>query len=97
MSLGGHAGGGTLPEIGYILHPDYWGKGIAFEAMRAVIAHAFATKPIDHLKADVDPRNLASIRLLKRPGFQLTGHADNTFCIEGIRVHSDYYELQRTA
>ena len=33
--------------------------------------------------ADVDPRNDASIGLLKSLGFRLDGHADNTFCIAG--------------
>jgi [ribosomal protein S5]-alanine N-acetyltransferase len=91
----GTAGGGTLPEIGYILHPDHWGKGLGFEAMQAVIAFAFANHSIDHLMADVDPRNAASVKLLTRLGFVLTGHADNTFLIEGEWVHSDYYTLRR--
>jgi [ribosomal protein S5]-alanine N-acetyltransferase len=91
----GTAGGGTLPEVGYILHPDHWGKGLAREAMRAVIAFAFANHPVDHLTADVDPRNDASIRLLQRLGFEPSGHADNTFCIDGEWVHSDYYRLTR--
>ncbi len=93
----GTAGGGILPEVGYILHPDHWGKGLAYEAMVAVIAHTFDKHPVDHLMADVDPRNAASIKLLKRLGFVFSGHADNTFCIAGEWVHSDYYRLERPA
>ena len=93
----GTAGGGTLPEVGYILHPDFWGKGLAFEAMTAVIAHAFAKHPLDHLTADVDPRNLASARLLRRLGFGLSGHAKNTFCVAGEWSDSDYFRLARPA
>ncbi len=91
----GTAGGGTLPKVGYILHPDHWGKGIAHEAMVAVIAHAFANHDVDHLMTDVDPRNAASIRLLQRLAFVLDSHADNTFRIAGEWVHSDYYRLAR--
>ncbi len=91
----GKAGGGTLPEIGYIFHPDAWGQGFATEAMQAVITYAFANHPTDHLMADVDPRNHASIALLKRLGFHYTHHADNTFCINGEWVHSDFYRLNR--
>jgi [ribosomal protein S5]-alanine N-acetyltransferase len=91
----GTAGGGILPEVGYILHPEFWGMGLAHEAMQAVIAYAFAHHPVDHLMADVDPRNAASIKLLKRLGFALSGHEDNTFCIAGEWVHSDYYRLER--
>lgn len=93
----GTAGGGILPEVGYILHPDHWGKGLAYEAMMAVIAYTFDNHPVDHLMADVDPRNSASIKLLMRLGFVLNGHADNTFCIAGEWVHSDYYRLERPA
>ena len=91
----GKAGGGEMPEVGYIFHPDYWGQGFATEAMRAVITHAFATHPVDHLLADIDPRNTASQRLLLRLGFAYSHHADNTFCIAGTWVHSDYYRLIR--
>ena len=91
----GTAGGGILPEIGYILHPDHWGKGFATEAMRAVIDFAFANHPVDHLMADVDPRNAASSALLRRLGFSLTGHAKNTFLVAGEWCDSDYYTLMR--
>ena len=93
----GTAGGGVLPEVGYILHPAQWGQGLAFEAMQAVIARAFARPDTDHLMADVDPRNAASVKLLKRLGFVYVSHADNTFRIAGEWVHSDYYRLERGA
>jgi [ribosomal protein S5]-alanine N-acetyltransferase len=74
----GKAGACSLPEIGFLLHPDHWGKGLALEAMQAVIPHLFATWPIGGLTADVDPRNAASLRLLSRPGFRETGRAERT-------------------
>jgi ribosomal-protein-alanine N-acetyltransferase len=91
----GKAGGGEMPEIGYIFHPDYWGRGFAYEAMRAVVDCAFTTQPVDHLLADIDPRNVASRRLLEKLGFAYSHHADNTFCINGVWVHSDFYILPR--
>ena len=91
----GKAGGGDMPEIGYIFHPDYWGQGFAYEAMRAVVDYAFANRPVDHLLADIDPRNAASRRLLQRLGFAHSHHAKATFCIDGVWVDSDYYTLPR--
>ena len=91
----GKAGGGEMPEIGYIFHPDYWGQGFAFEAMRAVVDYAFANRLVDHLIADVDPRNDASRRLLMRLGFQYSHYAKATFCIDGVWVDSDYYVLPK--
>ena len=92
----GKAGGGDIPEIGYIFHPDFWGRGFAFEAMRAVVDHAFANRPVDHLMADIDPRNAASRRLLEKLGFAYRNHEKNTFCVDGVWTDSDYYVLPRT-
>jgi RimJ/RimL family protein N-acetyltransferase len=74
----GKAGAWNLPEVGFLLHPDHWGKGLAHEAMTAVIAHLFATHPLPALTAEVDPRNAASLRLLARLGFVETGRAERT-------------------
>ncbi len=65
----GKAGCYRLPEIGYRIRSDHWGKGLAREAMAALLPWIAENRPeIDHLVADVDPRNEASIRLLKSLG-----------------------------
>ena len=75
----GKAGAWRLPEIGYLLHPDHWGQGLAQETMQAVIAHLAQTRPdLTHLIAEVDPRNLASLRLLARLGFVESSRASRT-------------------
>lgn len=91
----GKAGFYRMPDIGYILHPDHQGQGLASEALRAVIAHVFARRPADTLTADVDPANAASIRLLERLGFRQTGSAERTWNIGGDWKDSLYYGLTR--
>ena len=91
----GTAGGDTLPSVGMILHPDHWEKGLATEAMGVVIAHIFATFPVDHLTADVDPRNMASLALLARLGFVPTGRATSTFLLGTEWCDSIYLTLTR--
>ncbi len=91
----GTAGGYVLPSVGMILHPDYWGQGLAAEAMRAVLAHIFATFAADHLTADVDPRNAASLALLARLGFVQTGQAKATFLLGDEWCDSIYLTLPR--
>jgi ribosomal-protein-alanine N-acetyltransferase len=91
----GKAGCWRLPEIGYILHPAYWGQGFAAEACRAAIAHIFATYDLGAITADVDPRNEASLRLLARLGFVETGRASATYEIEGEISDSVYLALPR--
>jgi RimJ/RimL family protein N-acetyltransferase len=91
----GKAGCYRLPEIGYILHPDVWGRGYAREAMTAVIAHIFATRDVGKNTADVDPRNEASIGLLLRLGFTETHRARGTWQVGDQLCDSVYFALSR--
>lgn len=91
----GKAGCWRVPEIGYILHPDHWGKGYAREAMAAVIAHLFATRGLEKIIADVDPRNKASIGLLLRLGFTETHRAKGTWQVGDELCDSVYFALER--
>jgi len=74
----GKAGLWRMPELGFILHPDHWGKGLARAAVGALIAHVFATTPLDALTAEADPRNAASRGLLAALGHVETGFAERT-------------------
>jgi len=93
----GKAGCWRVPEVGYILHPDHWGQGLATEALSAVIAHAFAHYPAEALKADVDPRNAASLALLARLGFRETHRAARTWQVGEEWCDSVYLALPRPA
>ncbi len=91
----GKAGCHRLPEIGYILDPAHCGRGYAAEAVEAAIRHIFATRDVAALRADVDPRNHASIRLLERLGFEPVGSASRTWLIGDEYCDSLYFELRR--
>lgn len=91
----GEVGAFPLPEFGFILHPDYWRRGLGFEASTAAIDHIFETRMIDTLLADVDPRNGGSVSLLAKLGFQKTGEARRTFRVGGQWVDSAYFSLNR--
>ena len=60
-------------EIGYALAPAHWGHGHAAEALRLALAHAFDAVALRRIEADIDPRNLASCRLVERLGFRREG------------------------
>lgn len=91
----GKVGFYRLPEIGFILRRDLWGRGLVTEAASAVVEHVFRTRPIDELRADADPRNLASIRVLEKLGFVETGRAERAFCHEGEWVDCVYFVRRR--
>ena len=93
----GKAGAWILPEVGYLLAPDLWGRGLAHEAMQAAITHIFAHHAVPALTADVDPRNAASVRLLARLGFAETHRAERTLLWRDEWCDSVYFALHRPA
>ncbi|MBV7503686.1 GNAT family N-acetyltransferase [Bacillus sp. sid0103] len=60
-------------EIGYELHPDYWRRGLASEAINEVIRFSFNQLDLCRIGAIVYPENEASINLLIKMGFTKEG------------------------
>lgn len=91
----GKLGAWRLPEIGFILHSDQWGRGYAAEAMRAFLDHVFSRRGVPLLTADVDPRNTPSLRLLTDHRFVKTGYAAGTWNTHIGVGDSVYLQLER--
>jgi len=62
-----------LIELGYRYVPDAWGRGVATEAARAVLNHAFGVPGFDPIVAVTHPENRASARVLAKLGFEPEG------------------------
>jgi [ribosomal protein S5]-alanine N-acetyltransferase len=60
-------------EIGFELSRDYWGKGIAGEALKAIIAYGFQHFGFQRIEALIEPPNLLSQRLVEKQGFMKEG------------------------
>ena len=58
-------------EIGYWLAEQYWGKGIATEAVAKMTQQVFSQSDIVRLTAPVRSPNKASMRVLEKNGFVL--------------------------
>lgn len=56
-------------ETGYVLHPDFQGKGYMQESITAVIEFGFQKLNLNKMVAEVHLDNLPSIKLLRRNGF----------------------------
>jgi RimJ/RimL family protein N-acetyltransferase len=91
--LVGKAGLWRFPEIGFIFHPDHWGRGFAREALAFVLDRAFGSHGLPKVDADVDPRNAASLKLLEELGFRETGRKERTWLVGGQWCDSVYLEL----
>jgi [ribosomal protein S5]-alanine N-acetyltransferase len=82
-------------EIGFLIARPYWRKGLAYEALMALIQYAFQELDFNTLTADADPRNAASIGLLKKCGFVEYRIEEKTFEVGGVWVDSLYLELEK--
>lgn len=63
----------SCAELGYLLHPDHWGKGIATEAAGLLLRFAFDTLRLHRVEALTRPDNLASRRVLEKIGMTREG------------------------
>lgn len=61
-------------EVGWVLDPTASGRGIASEAVRAVLNVAFAHYGLHRVAAQMDARNEASARLAERVGMVREAH-----------------------
>ena len=77
------------PELKYGLAPEWWGRGLATEAARAVLAYAFGTLGCARVTAATDVPNTASARVMERLGM----HCTHRGRLNGLDTL--FYELRR--
>jgi len=80
-------------EVGYIMHPQYYGQGIMHEALNAVLSYGFDVMGLHSVEANVNPGNQASIRLLERNHFLREGYFRENFFWQGKFLDSAIYSL----
>ncbi len=69
VGLHGRIGAGA-GEIGYWVHADHLRKGLATEAVAAIIRVAFEIHGLDRLEIHCDPKNVPSTMIPRRLGFE---------------------------
>lgn len=70
-------------EIGWTLNRHFWRRGIATEAVTAIVDLAFSTRDVHRLYALVDLQNIASRALAEKLGFTQEGHLARDTLIRG--------------
>ncbi|UKJ05786.1 GNAT family N-acetyltransferase [Solitalea lacus] len=83
-------------EIGYLLHPNYWNNGLMFEALMKVISYGFNNIKFHSIEANVNPNNLASIKLLKKTGFRQEAYFKENYYYNGKFFDSAIFTLLST-
>jgi len=70
-------------EIGWMIHPDEWGKGYASEAARRVLEFAFAELNAHRVIAFCDAENRTSERVMQKLGMRCEAHMLQTRLLRG--------------
>ena len=82
-------------EIGYWLAEPFWGRGIATDAVRAVVDYAFANFDLTRVEAYVFEWNLASCRVLQKAGFVQEARLRRRVTKNGKTIDEFLYALVR--
>jgi ribosomal-protein-alanine N-acetyltransferase len=61
-------------EVGYMLLPEYNGKGIVSEALQKVVEYGFKEMQLHSIEAILDPKNTGSEKVLLKNGFVKEAH-----------------------
>jgi len=85
--------GDTTAEIGYAVHPDRWGRGIASAAARELVRKAFAEFGRHRVFGTCDPRNEASAAVMRKIGMRYEGRMRGTLLIRDGWRDSDLYAI----
>ena len=83
-------------EIGYILHPDYWGLGYVPEAARALIDLAFKKLNMHKIELTCFGYNVQSQRIAEKLGFILEARIRDRKDAQGNRCDDLRYGLLRS-
>jgi len=67
-----HPGGQVEAEVKYAFAREHWGRGLATEAVRAILDAAWTRFALPEVIATVAPDNLASQRVLAKAGMRLS-------------------------
>ncbi len=83
-------------EIGYSLHPAFWGRGIATEAARLLIDFGFRKLHLHRIYATCDPRNTASFKVMEKAGLSYEGRMRENLLIKDGWRDSLLYSILET-
>lgn len=82
-------------EVGYSLHHHYWNRGIATEALKAILKYGFQELELNRIEAQHDVANPASGRVMEKAGMQREGILRERIYNKGKYVDVMLYSILR--
>ncbi len=70
-------------EIGYVINPDFWGQGIAPEAIRSVMRFGFISLNLHRIEARYIYGNEQSRKVMEKCGMTFEGYKRSSLFVKG--------------
>ena len=80
-------------EIGYVLKPHYWGKGLMKEAIDVIVRYGFSKLEVHSIEANVNPANSQSIKVLEKCNFKQEAYFRENYFYNNVYLDSAIYCL----
>ena len=80
-------------EIGFMLLPEYWNKGLIREALAGVVHYGFSVLKLHTIEANVNPGNTAARRMLENSGFVQEGYFRENYFFNGKFIDTVTYTI----
>ena len=86
----------NIGELGYWIGREYWGKGIATEAVRQMIRFGFVELSLHKVHASVLSKNPGSQRVLEKAGLSREGVRKEHRLLHGVHEDTILYGLLKS-
>lgn len=83
--------------IGYMTAEKHTRKGVMHEALQEIVKYAFETLKLHRIEANIVPRNIASIKLAEKLGFQFEGTSPKYLRVNGVWEDHHHYVIRNAA
>ena len=80
-------------EVGYVINRAYWGKGIALEALRAVLSFGYDVLGLNRIECRVMSENKGSIRVLEKCAMKFEGVLRQALLVKGVYRDISIYSM----
>jgi ribosomal-protein-alanine N-acetyltransferase len=81
--------------VGYMIHPNFWGKGLATTSLKTVVRYGFDMLELNRIEAQVYTEHQPSIKVLEKAGMIREGRLRKNFMISGKARDSFLYSIIR--
>ena len=79
-------------EVGYVINPDFWGNGLAPEALRRIIGFGFHELMLHRITAKIMDGNLQSMRVAEKCGMR-----HEAVHVEGMLIKGQFQTIHEYA